>query len=293
MWDTDAHGKPAGRFARVPEAMGGGKYFPFNTFRRLIAHTGLTFLFKISDTETRRVLVSSNANARSVSDSHLTDAWRKMRVACAMKRAHHQQEGAAVLDAFVAVERARETSGEAKKPGTMGKCSVTPAEFKKVWWALGVRDMTDAEVKAVFGKVGFDNHGQMPYEVFVKWLILKQSRVLGKEEVKKGPFADADDAQFFGKIRTPRSVGATQTPSDWLEKGGAIAVRSMQAPRISLELNHAHGFPGAKVLGNSVHATKRKTLVYFAGALGVVYDPKTHKQVRIVFPKSQTTDYIP
>ena len=132
-----------------------------------------------------------------------------MRAAAALKRQHHQHEGTSVLDAFKAIEREREEVG--REQSSDGKKSnhkslagkVSPAEFKRAWFSLGVRDLSDAQVAGMFQKVGFDAYGQMPYDVFIKQLTLKDSRVLGKELLKKGPFKDPDDARFVGKLPTP------------------------------------------------------------------------------------------
>ena len=77
MWDTETHGKPAGRFGRSPLDSG-------------------------ADEETRRVLGPSNVAPDAA--AHLEEAWRKMRAAAVSTRQHHRAEGAAVLDAFERVE---------------------------------------------------------------------------------------------------------------------------------------------------------------------------------------------
>ena len=154
----------------------------------------------------------------------------------------------------------------------------SPAEFKRAWFALGVRDLSDAQVKAVFAKVGHDARGNMPYDVFVKALVLKSGRVLGLEHMKKGPFEDADDARFMGKITYPQCRRGVQAPSDWLTAGRAITARSTSVPTLRLEPDFAHGFPGRGDLGNSLLQTNAGALAYYVGALGVVYDPRMHAQ---------------
>ena len=99
------------------------------------------------------------------------DAWKRMRAAAARSRQQHRREGGAVLDAFVASDRARS-----------GKCTST--QFKAAWGMLGVR-ISDEECAAIFAKVGHDARGHMPYQVFVKALTLGEGRVMGKEEIKK------------------------------------------------------------------------------------------------------------
>tara|TARA_B110000977_G_scaffold145099_1_gene184159 strand:+ start:2157 stop:5144 length:2988 start_codon:yes stop_codon:yes gene_type:complete len=232
------------------------------------------------------VLGPSNQKSPSVSGdvARLEEAWVKMRAAAALKRQHHQHEGTSVLDAFKAIEREREEVG--REQSSDGKKSnhkslagkVSPAEFKRAWFSLGVRDLSDAQVAGMFQKVGFDAYGQMPYDVFIKQLTLKDSRVLGKELLKKGPFKDPDDARFVGKITYPQCKHAPSTPSDWLKNGYKTAVRSSQLPTLTLNLDFAHGFPGKTDLANSLLLSKHKKLVYFIGALGVVYDPTTHTQ---------------
>ena len=260
MWDTETHGKPAGRFGRSPLESG-------------------------ADEETRRVLGPSNVAPDAA--AHLEEAWRKMRAAAVSTRQHHRAEGAAVLDAFERVESERRESAPTSRvrPGDRDRddgsrrtrmCS--PAEFKRAWFALGVRDLSDAQVKAVFAQIGHDARGNMPYDVFVKALVLKSGRVLGLERIKKGAFEDADDARFMGKITYPQCRRGVQAPSDWLTAGRAITARSASMPTLALEPDFAHGFPGRGDLGNSLLQTKAGELAYYVGALGVVYDPRTHAQ---------------
>ena len=252
------HGKPAGRFSRSPLESG-------------------------ADAETRRVLGPSNVAPDAA--AHLEEAWRKMRAAAVSTRQHHRAEGAAVLDAFERVDSERRESAPTsrRRPGDRDDASsrprmCSPAEFKRAWFALGVRDLSDAQVKAVFAKVGHDARGNMPYDVFVKALVLKSGRVLGLEHIKKGPFEDADDARFMGKITYPQCRRGVQAPSDWLTAGRAITARSASVPTLRLEPDFAHGFPGRGDLGNSLLQTNAGALAYYVGALGVVYDPRMHAQ---------------
>ena len=217
--------------------------------------------------------------------AHLEEAWRKMRAAAVSTRQHQRAEGAVVLDAFERVDSERRESAPTsrRRPGDRDDASsrprmCSPAEFKRAWFALGVRDLSDAQVKAVFAKVGHNARGNMPYDVFVKALVLKSGRVLGLEHIKKGPFEDADDARFMGKITYPQCRRGVQAPSDWLTAGRAITARSASVPTLRLEPDFAHGFPGRGDLGNSLLQTNAGALAYYVGALGVVYDPRMHAQ---------------
>ena len=134
-----------------------------------------------------------------------------MRAAAVSTRQHHRAEGAVVLDAFERVDSERRESAPTsrRRPGDRDDASsrprmCSPAEFKRAWFALGVRDLSDAQVKAVFAKVGHDARGNMPYDVFAQGARPKSGRVLGLEHIKKGPFEDADDARFMGKITYPQ-----------------------------------------------------------------------------------------
>ena len=259
MWDTETHGKPAGRFARSPLESG-------------------------ADAETRRVLGPSNVAPDAA--AHLEEAWRKMSAAAVSTRQHHRAEGAAVLEAFERVEsdRSKSAATSRRRPGGGGDAAsrrprmCSPAEFKRAWFALGVRDLSDAQVRAVFWKIGHDARGDMPYDVFVKALVLKHARVLGLERMKKGAFEDADDARFEGKIAYPQCRRGVRPPSDWLSVGRAVTARSASVPTLEIEPDFAHGFPGRGDLGNSLHRTGDGALAYYVGTLGVVYDPRTHAQ---------------
>ena len=192
------------------------------------------------------------------------DAWRRMRAAAARVRQQHRREGGAVLDAFVAVDRSRS-----------GKCS--PAQFKAAWNVLGV-GLTDDECAAIFTRVGHDARGHMPYQIFVKALTLGDGRVMGKEEIRKGPFTDANDANFLGKVIYPQCRRGVYPPSDWMPHAAAAAKRSATPPSAALDLDFVMGFPGRDNLANALCVTPHGDVVYYLAALGVVYNRATHTQ---------------
>ena len=225
------HGKPAGRFSRSP-------------------------LERRADAETRRVLGPSNVAPDAA--AHLEEAWRKMRGrrldAPAPPRGRRRRARCVRAGRFRTERECADFPATSRRPRRRVE-SAGWAEFKRAWFALGVRDLSDAQVKAVFAKVGHDARGNMPYDVFVKALVLKSGRVLGLEHIKKGPFEDADDARFMGKITYPQCRRGVQAPSDWLTAGRAITARSASVPTLRLEPDFAHGFPGRGDLGNSLLQT--------------------------------------
>ena len=99
MWDTETHGKPAGRFGRSPLDSG-------------------------ADEETRRVLGPSNVAPDAA--AHLEEAWRKMRAAAVSTRQHHRAEGAAVLDAF-------DGYGLERKGPALGYASVKQSTQERIY----------------------------------------------------------------------------------------------------------------------------------------------------------------
>lgn len=261
FWDTDRHGEPAGRFRPTAPPPTSGAPPP------------------AMDATTLRVLGSSNAADLDVpisSDLDVDAAWAKMRSVATIKRQqHHRAEGAAVMDAFAA---ACDFS-----PGA-GPLSCTPAQFHRAWFSLGVKHLADGCVAEIFRRVGHDARGRMPVDVFVRRLVLGENRAIGKEAIRRGPFIDARDAKFLGKVRCPRSGATYAVPSDWLRVGERVARRSATAPAAALTLDFAHGFPGSsdKNMGNSLHVTPAGDVVYYLAALGVVYrrdaETRTHSQ---------------
>ena len=146
-----------------------------------------------------------------------------------------------------------------------------PSRFKQAWFKLGVKHVSDAETAAVFAKIGHDARGRMPYDVFVRALILGEGRVLGKEQIKRGPFLDRVDARFLGKVIYPQCKRGVSTPSDWLSVADGAAARSAAMPTAGLELDHVHGFPGLDNLSNNLHVSAEGDAVYYlrGGGRGV------------------------
>ena len=246
LWDTKVHGEPAGRFKRA-------------------SATSAPSPTPSMDASTRRVLSPANKTSAAQAASDLEEAWRKMRAVAIVKRQHHRAEGAAVLDVFAHLDDAKD-----------GKCS--PSQFKQAWFKLGVKHVSDAEAAAVFTKIGHDAHGRMPYDVFVRALVLGEGRVLGKEQIKRGPFLDRVDARFLGKIIYPQCKRGVSTPSDWLSVADRVASRSAATPTAGLELDHVHGFPGLDNLANNLHVSAEGDAVYYLAAVGVAYDRRSHRQ---------------
>ena len=232
LWDTKVHGEPAGRFKRASAASAPSPPIPS------------------MDASTRRVLSPANKTSATQAASDLEEAWRKMRAVAIVKRQHHRADGAAILDVFAHLDDAKD-----------GKCS--PSRFKQAWFKLGVKHVSDAETAAVFAKIGHDARGRMPYDVFVRALILGEGRVLGKEQIKRGPFLDRVDARFLGKVIYPQCKRGVSTPSDWLSVADGAAARSAAMPTAGLELDHVHGFPGLDNLSNNLHVSAEGDAVYY------------------------------
>ena len=247
LWDTKVHGEPAGRFKRASAASAPSPPIPS------------------MDASTRRVLSPANKTSATQAASDLEEAWRKMRAVAIVKRQHHRADGAAILDVFAHLDDAKD-----------GKCS--PSRFKQAWFKLGVKHVSDAETAAVFAKIGHDARGRMPYDVFVRALILGEGRVLGKEQIKRGPFLDRVDARFLGKVIYPQCKRGVSTPSDWLSVADGAAARSAAMPTAGLELDHVHGFPGLDNLSNNLHVSAEGDAVYYLAGVGVAYNRRSHRQ---------------
>ena len=86
-----------------------------------------------------------------------------------------------------------------------GPLSCTPAQFHRAWFSLGVKHLADGCVAEIFRRVGHDARGRMPVDVFVRRLVLGENRAIGKEAIRRGPFIDARDAKFLGKVRRNRT----------------------------------------------------------------------------------------
>ena len=120
----------------------------------------------------------------------------------------------------------------------------------------------------------------MPVDVFVRQLVLGENRAIGRGD-QRGPFIDARDAKFLGKVRCQERADVARS-SDWL--ASANAWRRSAGPAAALTLDFAHGFPGSsdKNMGNSLHVTPAGDVVYYLAALGVVYrrdaETRTHSQ---------------
>ena len=85
----------------------------------------------------------------------------------------------------------------------------------------GVPQLTDAEVAAVFKRVGHDAKGRVPHEVFVRALVLGDGRVNGgKKRSATARSRTRARPRSWGKIRYPQSRGGVYPPSDWLSRAG-------------------------------------------------------------------------
>lgn len=194
------------------------------------------------------------------------DALKKMRNAVAKRREQHRREIDVVAAAFVA---------HAGGPAHPGKCD--RAQFRAAWASLGVKDLSDEEVAAVFSRMGVDSNGLMPCDVFTRALAMGAGRAAGMEAIKKGPFIDAKDADFLGKVTYPQCRRGVNTPTEWLASAKEITRRSASEPAASLALDFVNGLPGAST-GNALKVTPCGKIVYYVAALGVVYDRTTHRQ---------------
>lgn len=97
----------------------------------------------------------------------------------------------------------------------------------------------------------------------------------GSEGVMHGPFRIGKPATHMGKINYPQSRHGVFPPSDW---DPATAERSAQPPGVSLCLQFVHGYEGARATGPNVFFSASGELVYFAAAVGVVYNRRANTQ---------------
>ena len=79
-------------------------------------------------------------------------------------------------------------------------------------------------------------------------------RAAGMEAIKKGPFIDAKDADFLGKVTYPQCRRGVNTPTEWLASAKEITRRSASEPAASLALDFVNGLPGAST-GNALKVT--------------------------------------
>ena len=191
-------------------------------------------------------------------------AMKKMRDAVGKRREQHRKEIDVVAAAFVA---------HAGGPAHPGKC--THAQFRAAWASLGVKNLSDEEVDAIFSRVGVDAAGLMPHDVFTRSLAMGGGRSTGMEAIKKGPFVDANDADFLGKVVYPQCRRGVTAPTDWLAAARGITRQSAAEPTASLALDFVNGLPGASI-GNALKVTPCGKVVYYVAALGVVYDRATN-----------------
>jgi microtubule-associated protein-like 6 len=147
--------------------------------------------------------------------------------------------------------------------------------FIAAWVRLGMK-VTEAEAHAIFNKFGKDKDGCMPYKVFISGLMLGKARLLGMaSDVQKGAFTDPRQANFMGKILYKACRKGVYAPTDW---DPALAARSAATPEHALELEFVYGFEGKENLTRNMFYTCNGEVVYYAAAVGVVYNKQQHTQ---------------
>ncbi len=69
-------------------------------------------------------------------------------------------------------------------------------------------------------------------------------------------------------------VGAIKAPSSWVKEPRD----QLLPPNVKLELEWVHGYRGSMCVNGLQYIQNSSKLAYFAAAVGIVYDPKTHSQ---------------
>lgn len=180
-----------------------------------------------------------------------------------------------VMHVQLAQELAAKNRFEGGSPHMKG-----PAEKWRKW-------LTEEQAAAWFLKVGHDDKGRMPIDVFVRRLFSGEAHVMSLEGAREGAFPRDKSRRYKdylwkwqGMIQNaPRfAKSGVYTPSDW-EDYFTLALKTLEEkPEAFLKLEHVHGFSGLLNTSNNLFYSRRGPagsnqygcLVYYAAAVGIV-----------------------
>eukprot|EP00201_Polytomella_parva_P008190 CAMPEP_0175056820 /NCGR_PEP_ID=MMETSP0052_2-20121109/10898_1 /TAXON_ID=51329 ORGANISM="Polytomella parva, Strain SAG 63-3" /NCGR_SAMPLE_ID=MMETSP0052_2 /ASSEMBLY_ACC=CAM_ASM_000194 /LENGTH=683 /DNA_ID=CAMNT_0016321919 /DNA_START=241 /DNA_END=2291 /DNA_ORIENTATION=+ len=220
---------------------------------------------------TYRPRVSSATAAHRLLLPQLLQVEDKMRSEIQKREEMHVTDRTILLRAFGRVLNIHESAIGPKD-------KVTPAQFVAAWRRLGV-SLTAAEAAAFFVKYGHDAKGMMPVTNFANALVMGGARqvMAGKEgKIQKGAYVAGKPGTHNGKIVYPQCKMGVWPPSDW---DPSLALRSSKPPSdVALKLEFVHGYNGHQTTSQNVFYNDRGEIVYFAAAVGIVYDKASHTQ---------------
>ena len=86
------------------------------------------------------------------------------------------------------------------------------------------------------------------------------------------------DYGFKGKLKYRPCRTPVFPPTDW---AATSAARSAAKPTAGLRLQFVYGYDGIENTSNNVFFNDEGAIVYYTAAVGIVYEPRTHTQVRL------------
>lgn len=193
----------------------------------------------------------------------------EMRRLLTSRATFNEDEKTQLLKAFRLYERDLRQKGFYQPTGL-----VTPQQFRKVLEGVGI-GVTEQEAIGFFVKYGCDGEGRLPYDVFSASLLSSRTRMLGLEQVQKGPYKMGGDYAFQGKIIYRFCRKGVFTPTGW-EPG--VAARSAQLPKMGLKLEFVHGYEGIRNTCQNTFFNVESKVVYYTAGVGIVYDRESHTQ---------------
>lgn len=147
--------------------------------------------------------------------------------------------------------------------------------------------LTEEQAEAWFLKVGHDNKGRMPIDVFVRRLFSGDAHVMSLEGSRDGAFPRDRTRKYEHYLwkwqgviqKAPRfAKSGIYTPSDWEDYFTEACKILENKPEAFLKLEHVHGFSGMLNTSNNLFYSRRGPengphtgcLVYYAAAVGIV-----------------------
>ena len=160
--------------------------------------------------------------------------------------------------------------------------------------------LNEGQAAAWFMKVGHDDKGRMPIDVFVRRLFTGEAHVMSLEGARDGAFPRDKTRRYQDYLwkwqgmiqKAPRfAKSGVYTPSDWEDYCTKACKILEEEPEAFLKLEHVHGFSGLLNTSNNLFYSKRVKegnveygcLVYYAAAVGIVcsydkQDPELSKE---------------
>jgi microtubule-associated protein-like 6 len=99
--------------------------------------------------------------------------------------------------------------------------------------------------------------------------------MMENDYVQQGAYKASTPATHTGKIKYPQCKKGVWPPSDWEPR---IAKRSGQLPDVRLRLDFVYGYDGMQATSPNVFYMATGDVVYFAAAVGIVYNKESHSQ---------------